>query len=373
MGAGPAGATAAILLARAGVRVRLIDKKPFPRPKVCGACLSGHAVAGLQAAGLSSLLDAQQAPPITAFHLGQQGRSATLPVRGGRVLSRSVFDAALVDAAIAAGVEFQPATIAEIGPADAQARQVVIRPSDSGSAAETVLRARLVLVATGLAGLTFRGEPALRSQPVTHARIGLGTDAEVSGDFYTPGTIFMATHRAGYVGAVRTESLALNIAAALDPRFVRSAGGLGPAAAAVVASAGFPADELAELDWTGTPPLTRRPAGLAANRILLLGDAAGYVEPFTGEGMGWAIGSALAALPLALRGVEEWSPTIVPAWTAAHWAAVGRRQRMCRTVAAALRSPLLTAAAVRILGPFPAAAGPVLRHLAGSGSAAVPH
>ncbi|MFM9170747.1 MAG: hypothetical protein ACKOTD_11730, partial [Phycisphaerales bacterium] len=51
--------------------------------------------------------------------------------------------------------------------------------------------------------------------------------------------------------------------------------------------------------WRGTPALTRRRACVAAPRILVTGDAAGYVEPFTGEGLGWAIATGAAAGRLA--------------------------------------------------------------------------
>ena len=55
VGAGPAGAVAAVLLARAGRRVLLLDKATFPRRKVCGCCLNGHALSALAAAGLGEL------------------------------------------------------------------------------------------------------------------------------------------------------------------------------------------------------------------------------------------------------------------------------------------------------------------------------
>ncbi|HEX6987058.1 MAG TPA: hypothetical protein VF170_16890, partial [Planctomycetaceae bacterium] len=229
---------------------------------------------------------------------------------------------------------------------------------------ETTVRAKVVLVAGGLAGVAFRHDPELRSAAAPTARIGAGAEATDTSDSYEPGTIFMATHRAGYVGLVRTETGSLNVAAALDPRFVTAAGGLGLAAAEIVRSAGFPAEGLSDLDWSGTPPLTRRPTAVAAERVFLIGDAAGYVEPFTGEGIGWAVRSANAVVPLVRQGVEGWSPELSAAWTATHRRAIGRRQRLCRFVAAGLRSPAAVAAAVRVLGPFPSAAGPVLRHLA---------
>ncbi|HEY7428386.1 MAG TPA: FAD-dependent oxidoreductase, partial [Gemmataceae bacterium] len=52
VGAGPAGAMAAHELARRGCAVLLVDRAAFPRWKVCGCCLNGHALVTLQAAGL---------------------------------------------------------------------------------------------------------------------------------------------------------------------------------------------------------------------------------------------------------------------------------------------------------------------------------
>ena len=96
----------------------------------------------------------------------------------------------------------------------------------------------------------------------------------------------MAVDRHGYVGLVRIEGGLLNIAAVLAPDFVKRAGGPPQALAAVLAEAGFPAiTSLADADWHGTLPLTRRTSSTASRRVLVMGDAAGYVEPFTGEGM----------------------------------------------------------------------------------------
>lgn len=94
---------------------------------------------------------------------------------------------------------------------------------------------------------------------------------------------------------------------------MRADGGLGRAAARLVREAGWPAPELfAELSWRGTPALTRRRTRISEERVFVLGDAAGYVEPFTGEGMAWALASGAAVAPLAARAVGEWRPELAP-------------------------------------------------------------
>jgi flavin-dependent dehydrogenase len=280
------------------------------------------------------------------------------------VLSRSAFDAALVDEAVQAGVTFEDGVAAEIGAADSAGRSVALQGMCPDRPAARTLHAKVVVYAGGLAGASFRHDSSLRSTPIATAYIGAGAETTSHAGFYAPGTIYMATHAAGYAGLTHTEDGSLNIAAAIDPRFVTAKKGLGPAVAAIVQQAGFPAEQLAELDWIGTPPLTRRPANVAAERLFLVGDAAGYVEPFTGEGMSWAIAAATHLAPIVSEAVRDWSPQYVQTWSRCYRRTIGRRQRVCRVVAYGLRSRLLVSTAIRVLRPFPSAAAPVLRHLA---------
>jgi hypothetical protein len=165
---------------------------------------------------------------------------------------------------------------------------------------------------------------------------------------------------------VRLEDDRLDIAAALDPAAVRSAGGLGAAAHAVISSTNFPQlDGVCDLSWRGTPLLRHQPPALAAERAFAIGDATGYFEPITGEGIERAVGSAVAVGPLAWRACREWSPD-----QQAHWRRKFRRshsrQWLCRSLAFALRSPWRTAALVRILSAAPIVARPFVRSLNGS-------
>ena len=65
----------------------------------------------------------------------------------------------------------------------------------------------------------------------------------------------------------------------------------------------------------GTAPLTRRTTPIAEERLFLLGDAAGYVEPFTGEGIAWALVAGLAVAPLAIRAAKQWHPSLGVDWS----------------------------------------------------------
>ena len=181
---------------------------------------------------------------------------------------------------------------------------------------------------------------------------------------YTLGEVFMACAGDGYVGLVALEDGRLNIAAALRPVAVRPSGGIGPLVARILADARFPeVPGLAQLLWKGTPGLTRTARNVAENLVFRVGDAAGYVEPFTGEGIAWALsgGSMLArllgdSLGTAHRPLER-------TWADAYRREVTRTQHVCRVASLALRFPWLTRAIVRILCVHPRLARPLIRSI----------
>jgi flavin-dependent dehydrogenase len=360
IGAGPAGAMAARELARRKLAVLLVDKATFPRWKVCGSCFNLRALAALESAGLGRLMSRLAAAPLERFCLAGWGRRATARLPGGVSVSREAFDAALVEAAIEAGVAFLPRTQALLADSTRDARRVLLR---FGSA-EAEVEGRVVLAANGLGGKFNAGERVLDVPAGQGSRIGAGVVAIQAPSFYAPGTIYMACSRGGYVGLVRLEDGRLDVAAAFDSKFIRTQGGLAAAAVAVLDQAGFPAiAELAEAPWRGTPPLTRRAERLAARRVFLLGDAAGYIEPFTGEGIAWALASGAAVAPLAAQAVRAWDRAIERHWEAVHRRLVVRRQRVCRVVAAGLRRPLLARGLITVLAWTPVLASPLIHYL----------
>ena len=174
----------------------------------------------------------------------------------------------------------------------------------------------------------------------------------------------MACGKGGYVGLVRLEDARLNIAAAFDGDFVKQAGGIGKAAGTILSEAGFPGIAgLDNLTWHGTPLLTRSIQPPASERVFLLGDAAGYVEPFTGEGMAWALSCAVAVVPLVRRAQARWDAAYIRQWAAIHKNLVSRRQWICRAVAHVLRRPRLVGCIIPALAYCPGLAAPVVRYL----------
>lgn len=360
VGAGPAGAMAAHELARLGVRVLLVDKARFPRYKVCGCCLNGRALSVLDAAGLGSLVEEHGGVPLDSFELAAGGRKARMKLPGGAALSREVLDAALAGAAVAEGARFIPECRASLKEGSREGWAVALHRGELSAE----VSARIVLAADGLGQRLLHAVEAFESQATESAHIGAGAMLDDGEAAYGAGVIYMATGAAGYVGLVRVEGTRLNIAAALDPAAVRDRGGPGGAAAALLEEAGFhvPAD-LREADWRGTPPLTRRASRVSAHRFLVLGDAAGYVEPFTGEGMAWALSAGRAVAPIVSAALENFGRSTEKAWERRYRELTGRAQWRCRMIAAGLRRPGLVKAATVALEHMPALACPLIGRL----------
>ena len=317
IGAGPAGSATAIHLARRGQRVLLVDRDRFPRDKVCGGCLNPRSLAALRELGIEP-----GGVPLKRLVLHAGSRRAHLPLYGGMAVSRRTLDAALVEAARREGVEVREGE--RLDPA-------------------TVPGGRVVL-ATGLS----TSVPGIEYRVARRSRIGAGALIEGLGAAFEPGDLHMYCGRGGYVGVVRVEDHRLDVAAALDPDLAR--GGLAEAVTGLVDDIELPLDA----DWRGTPLLTRTPSRRYTDRALLVGDAAGYLEPFTGEGIAWALAGARA-----LAG--GWEEMTGPRWEREYTRLVGRTQRTCRLLQRALRHPRLVGAAVSLLSRLPGLARPLVR------------
>src|SRR5262249_1630681 len=224
--------------------------------------------------------------------------------------------------------------------------------------------ARLVLVAAGFGRYRTAQSTVGRTHITRGSRIGAGCQLGDAPTYYENHTVYMAVGRAGYVGLVRVEDGRLNVAASLEPSFVRRLGTPAAASAAILAEAGLvPIPPLGTLHWQGTAALLRRTRPLAEDRMFLIGDAAGYVAPFTGEGIAWALASAQAVVPLALRAIERWDSRLGCAWSNAHWRLVGRRHVICRAIALALERPGLTRVGFEFCKYAPGAAETILKRL----------
>ena len=360
VGAGPAGALAARQIVVAGATVLLVDKAAFGRWKVCGCCLNASATATLASVSLGDLPVRLGAVPFERVRLIARGCQAEISLPKAVSLSRNAFDAALIEAGVSRGVHFLPETHATLGVSVSGGREVILTQAGN----QLTARAKLVLAADGLGSQLLAKQDDFSAVAELGSRIGAGVVLESSPPFIQPGTIYMACSSGGYVGLVTLEDGRLNVAAALDRETVRVAGGLGEAAADIISAVGLPKIEgIADQGWRGTAALTRQASNLSCERVFVLGDAAGYVEPFTGEGIAWALGSAVAIVPLALRAVERWDANLGREWSNVVHNTVRSRQGICRAMAWGLRHPRIVRSAITMLRYMPSLAVPVVRRL----------
>lgn len=366
IGAGPAGALSSLLLARAGLKTLLVDRKAFPRGKVCGGCLNPRAIETLGRHGLIDRVRLRGGSPVRALELRHGSRHATVGLPEGLAISRLALDEELVRAVREAGADTMFDTTAVVvddacASGDRSPRQVRLRHTNG---TEEVMSAAVVVVADGLAHSSLRDCPDMHTRVASQSRIGVGALMPRTAFPAGRATISMAIGRQGYVGGVEVEDGWVNVAAALDPDSLREHGSIASAVTTVLREAGVtPAEEFAGADWSGTLPLTRRMRTPAARRMFVVGDAAGYVEPFTGEGMAWAFAGAERLVPFARAAVESWDASLARRWTRAHARLVGRDQRWCRAIAHMVRSPAAVDAAMALLRRYPRLAQPVLTHL----------
>ena len=353
IGGGVSGAITARQLAQSGLTVLLVDKARFPRRKVCGGCLNAAALTLLEQIGLGALPWQLGARAIRQICLATSGRSVQLPLARGAAISREALDAALIDEAVAAGACFRSGVTARIGRYAGAVREVELTGADG----KCTVAAQAIVVASGLHGEKLADDELLRPVPTAGSRIGAGVILECAPAEFEPGTIRMAVGPGGYVGSVLVERNRLCISAALDRRSLHFAGGLSAAAAAIVAGADLPwPSQAAALQWMAVPPLTRRPRRVCGRRLFLVGDAAGYVEPFTGEGMAWAIQSACAVAPVVCRVASNQLDPESGEWSRLHQRLLGRQMTVCGIVSHLLRQPRLVRAAIVGLSWFPSLA-----------------
>jgi flavin-dependent dehydrogenase len=363
IGAGPAGSLAATLLARAGLGVMLVERRAFPRRKVCGGCLNPHALAALGRAGLEARVRTLGAAPINRLQVHHRGRRAEIGLPDGVAVSRAALDSALAAAAAEAGcdVRFECAAAVDPRAEEAAGRAVrVVRLRGRVGRTERI-HARAIVVADGLNHPSLLLCPDFQSAPAAGSRVGLGGDAPAGALDIEHGAITMAVSRHGYAGAVAVEGGRVNIAAAVDPAFLKGCPSPARAVEQILADAGVRhAVPLDSIDWAGTPPLTRRLVDPAARGIFVIGDAAGYVEPFTGEGMAWAFAAAEAVVPFIAQSLELEDGRAERQWVTHRARLLRRDQRWCRLLALAVRRPALVAAAVALLSRHAGAAAPFL-------------
>lgn len=364
VGAGPAGSLAAREAARRGASVLLVDKAAFPREKLCGCCVNARALATLERVGLGARVAALGGAPLQTLRLGSGGRWMDVGLPGGVAVSRGALDSMLAAVAVDAGVSFTDRTAAQLehlATGDELHRVTLVGARFNAS---VVVETRVVVVADGLAGRALAGWDGFDARVDEGARVGVGAILPADACAVGEGVVQLACGDGGYVGLVRLCDGRIDLAAAVDAELVRFSGGPSGAVMRVLAGCEAPPVEgLEQAAWRGAPCLTRRRGRLAGRRLFIVGDAAGYVEPFTGEGIAWALVGGEAVAELAVMAVNGWSPALENAWERRHRALVRDRQWVCRAAAALLRRPRLLSSVLQVAALRPALVRPLVKRV----------
>lgn len=354
VGAGVAGSTAAIGLARQGLRVLLVDRSALPRHKVCGCSLNREAVGILDRLGLTETLMRAGARPIGQIDIRCHQQSIQLSSQGGVAISRYALDAVLHDAAVEAGCTLRDQTTAKVTALrDDLAEPISVSCSMPGAQSPELIRAKVMLVADGLAGSCMSSVEHPKRITDRDSLRGYGTRLHSTQHHHPAGRVVMHCGSGGYVGTVVLEDGSLDIASAMKPSWVKTHRGPAAAAQAIITQSDNGFANLEDASWQATAPLTGSRDRLWMRRVFFLGDSAGYVEPFTGEGMAWAMRSAIALQPLARRAVQHWDDRFGCDWQRVYRRDMKRRQWRCKLFAKALRRPWLIASSIRVASVLP--------------------
>ncbi|MBA2295580.1 MAG: NAD(P)/FAD-dependent oxidoreductase [Actinobacteria bacterium] len=328
VGAGPAGSSTAIHLARAGARVLLAEKAAFPRDKPCGGGLTGRALKRIPV-DPSPVVERD----VDRFEL--RLRYGARFTRGHdepliRMTQRSRLDAFLAEAAAVAGAELRQ-----------RARVDELRPDERGVLARVggvPVRADVLVGADGANGVVARSVGL--GDGIVH---GVALEGNVpldvlDGDWERTATIELATVPGGY-GWVFPKGDHANLG-------VGGWGSEGPRLrehlTRLAREHRVDAGELTDVRGHRLP--MRRLGTLPGEgRVLLVGDAAGLVDPLSGDGMYEAFVSArLAAEAILVGDLNGYSAAlagVLDRHAAASWAAKRALDRYPRTVFAAARAP----------------------------------
>jgi flavin-dependent dehydrogenase len=368
VGAGPAGAVTALVAARAGARVCILDRSSFPRAKLCGDTVNPGAMARLAHLGLAADVEARGLPVDGMVVTGDGAAVVGRYPRGlcGRAIRRVDLDWILLRAAITAGCEFEPGVAVRRAVVDDTRNGPAIQRVEVGRrSGVTSVTARVIVAADGRRSTIAFDLGFLRHPPRPRRWAIGGYFAGVSGP--EAGTAAggvvgeMHIRKDGYLGVAPIPDGLTNVclvrpvaprdAALRDPAdALRRAIESDPALRARFSGA-TPISQPVVLGPLAVDPIARPPI----DGLLLAGDAAGFIDPMTGDGLNFAIrggelaaAAALSALAHGWRGVHE-------AHAAARAEAFGAKWHFNRALRMVVASPLAISAGVVGARVLPAA------------------
>jgi flavin-dependent dehydrogenase len=350
VGAGPAGSTAAALLAQRGLSVALVDRDEFPRDKLCGEFLSYDALPVLDRLGVTQKIDDAGAPKITHCRIvgSKRTREFAFP-HAARGVSRMFLDDLLFRNAQSKGAQ----TFAGWTATTLDARHVTIaRENESRT-----IDARIVIGAWGRWGRfdaqLERGFVRDRSHRnfgfKRHYRAAVATDTNV---------IDLYSFKRGYLGVSAVERGITNICGLVHTSRLSGHKGRWDAFVSTIRAEEARLEEMysrfepAQEQFLSSEPVIFRARSPVERGVIMIGDASGVIDPLTGNGMAMAIQSAIVAAPHIVNMLITSDRTPYEnAYRLEHGRMFGRRIAWSRRAAAILARPrLLDAALAAIAG-----------------------
>jgi flavin-dependent dehydrogenase len=350
VGAGPAGSIAATILARVGVRVRIVDRSTFPRDKLCGDTVNPGTLAMFRRLNVAGAIDACGLMVAGMRVTGEHG--VVIEGRypdgvGGRALLRRHLDWMLLQDALAAGAQFEPAFTARRALVDAGC---VAGVWVSGRQFEGDLRARVTIAADGRRSTLAFGL-GLARHPARPRRWAIGAYVENTALTTPPRDLGEMHVRSGrYIGIAPVPGGLTNVCLVKpwrpgdrglrDPR-TELLGELSRDAAL--------RDRFAGARLVGAPavlgPLAVEVGDASIDGLLLAGDAAGFIDPMTGDGLRFAVRGAELVARAALEALEHGWHGVHERLTAQRHAEFAAKWRFNRMLRALVTSPAAIAAA----------------------------
>ena len=352
-GAGPAGSSAAIHLARAGFHVLLVEQKKFPRPKLCGEFISPECVQHFQKLGVDEAMTASGPALIseTVFY-SAGGHHVTVPSSwfGGSAalgLSRAVMDDALLRRAQACGVKvLEGATIHEAIFANGDVRGVRLSVDNQ----ERTYHAPITIDATGRARILTRKLSSKKAQNTL-----IAFKVHLRNTRVAPNTCEIYFYPEGYGGLSSIEGEISNLCFITsahqvkrhysNPDVVVRETVMKNRRAAYTLERAQPESEWLSASWERFGRLHPNPA----KGLLAIGDSAAFIDPFTGSGMLMAFesGELAAEVIYAHRDKLE---DVGSEYASAYVRKFDSRLRICGLLRRAAFKPRLAGVGIAIFG-----------------------
>ena len=293
VGGGPAGGTAAYFLGRAGRRVLVLEKELLPRYKACGGGISVHI---LEQFPISFETVIESKVKAISYALGNEIVTIPLSDQSVRMVMRDEFDAYLLkhaEAEIRQGVAVRAV--------EERADGVIVETAEGER-----IEGSYVIAADGASSVVARSVGLRRKKVMAGAiEVEAVVPADVFARFADKPIFIFGEVATGYLWIFpKSNHLSIGIGA-LHPK----PGALQATLERVMTRYGIP---IKGQPQKGHPiPIYNRREPISTHRTLLVGDAAGLVDPFSGEGIRFAIKSGRLAAEAILSGHPEHYATLV--------------------------------------------------------------